>query len=143
MFSRWVMSDPMDIRCISDSSVLHYLLEFAQIHVHPVSDAIQPSHSLSSASPPAFNFPQHQGLFLMTQLFASGGQSTRASALAAVLPMNVQGGFLLGLSGWISFQSKGLSRVFSNTIIQKHQFFSVQSSLWSTCHICTQLLEKP
>ena len=61
------------------------------MHGHPVSDAIQPSHPLSSPSHPALNLSQHQGLFLMSQLFASGGQSTRASASAAVLPMNIQG----------------------------------------------------
>ena len=141
LFSLWVISDPMDCST-SGSSVLHCLLEFAQMHGHPVSDAIQPSHPLSSPSHPALNLSQHQGLFLMSQLFASGGQSTRASASAAVLPMNIQGWFPLGLPGLITMQPKWLSRVFSSTIIQKHQFFSVQPSLWSTCHICTWLLEK-
>ena len=66
------------------------------------------------------------GSFQMNQLFASGGQSIEASA--SVLPMNIQDWFPLGLSGWISLQSKGLSRVFSNTTVQKHQFFSTQLS---------------
>ena len=70
-------------------------------------------------------------------------QCIGASASASVLPMNIQGWFPLGLTGWISLQSKGLSRVFSNTTVQKHQFFSVQPSLWSSSHICTWLLEKP
>ena len=76
----------------------------------------------------------------MSQLFASGGQSIRASA--TVLPMSMQGWLPLGLTGLISLLSKGLSRVFSSTTIQKHPFFSAQPSLWSTSHICTWLLEK-
>ena len=83
------------------------------------------------------------GSFLMSQLFASGGQSTGASASASVLPMNIQEWFLLGWTGWISLQSKGLSRVFSNTTVQKHQFFGAQLSLWSSSHIHTWLLQKP
>ena len=73
--------------------------------------------------------------FPMSQLFASGGQSTGASVSASVLPMNIQ--------GLISLQSLGLSRVFSRTTIQKYQFFGTHSSLWSNSHICTWLLEKP
>ena len=80
--------------------------------------------SLSSPSPPAFNLSQHQGLFPISQFFASGGQSIGVSALAQVLPMNIQHWFPLGLTGMISLQSKGLSRVFSNITVQKHQFFS-------------------
>ena len=71
--------------------VLHYLLEFAQTHVHQVSDAIQPSHPLLSPSPPAFNPSQQQGFFPMSQLFASGGQSVGASASASVLPIEYSG----------------------------------------------------
>ena len=76
-------------------------------------------------------------------LFISDGQSIGASASASVLPVNIQSQFPLGLTGWISLQSKGLSRVFSNTTVQKHQFFGIQSFLWSDSHICTWLLEKP
>ena len=83
------------------------------------------------------------GSFLTSQLFASGGQSTGISASASFLPMNIQDWFPLGLTGLISLQSKGLSRVFSNTTVQKHPFFSAQSSLWSTSHMHTWLLEKP
>ena len=72
-----------------------------------------------------------------------GAQSIRASASASVLPINIQGWFPLGLTGLISFCSRGLSRVFASTIIQKHQFFGAQPSLWSNSHIRTQLLEKP
>ena len=86
-------------------------------HVHQVGDAIQPSHPRSSPSPPAFNLSQHQGLFLMSHFFASGGQSIGVSASASVLPMNIQDWSPLEWTGWISLQSKGLSRVFSNTTI--------------------------
>ena len=83
------------------------------------------------------------GSFPMNEFFASGGQSIGASALASVLPKNIQDWFPLGLTGWISLLSKGLSRVFSNTIVQKRQFFGAQLSLWSNPHIHTGLLEKP
>ena len=73
--------------------------------------------------------------FLMSRLFASGRQSIGASASASVLPMNIQDRFPLGWTGWISLQAKGLSRVFSNTTVQKHQFFSAQHSLRSNSHI--------
>ena len=114
---------------LSRLPVHHQLPELAQTHVYWVGDAIQPSHPLSSPSPPAFNLSQHQGLFQGSQLFKSDGQSTGASVSAAVLPMNTRDWWPLGLTDWISLQSKGLSRVFSNTIVQKHQFFNAQLSL--------------
>ena len=77
------------------------------------------------------SFPA-SGSFPMSQFFASGGQSIGASASTSVLPMNIQDWFLLGWTGWISLLSKGLSKVFSNTIVQKHQFFGAQPSLWSS-----------
>ena len=80
------------------------------------------------------SFPA-SGSFQMSQFFVSGGQSIRVSASASVLEMNIQDWFPLGLTGLISPQSKGLSRVFSNNIIQKHQFFSTQLSLYSNSHI--------
>ena len=83
------------------------------------------------------------GSFQMSQFFAWGGQSIGASASASVLPMNRQDWFPLGWTGWISLQSKGLSRVFSNTTVQKHQFFGAQLSSWSNSHIHTWVLEKP
>ena len=89
----------------------------------------QPSHPLSSRSPPALNPSQHQSLFLMSQLFTRDSQSIGVSALASVLPMNTQDWAPLKCTDWISLQSKGLSRVFSNTIVQKHQFFGAQLSL--------------
>ena len=85
------------------------------------------------------SFPA-SGSFPVSQLFASGGQSI--GALASVLPMNIQDWFPLEMTGLILL-SKGLSRVFSNTTVQKHQFFSTQLSLWSNSHIHTWLLEKP
>ena len=117
-------------------------LEFAQTHIHWVGDAIDPSHSLSPTSLPAFNLSQHQSFLPMSWLFISGGQSIVASASASVLSMNIQGWFPLGLTDLI-LQSKGLSRVFPSTTIRKHQFFSVQPSSWSNSHILTWLLEKP
>ena len=81
--------------------------------------------------------------FPVSQLFTSGGQCIKASVSPSVLPMNIQSWFPLGLTGLISLQSNGLSRVFSNTTIRKHQFFGTQPSLWSNSHNGTWLLEKP
>ena len=83
------------------------------------------------------------GSFPTSGLFTSGGESIRASASVSVLPMNIQGWFPLELTGLISLQSRGFSRVFSNSTIWKHQFFGTQPSLWSNSHIHTWLLEKP
>ena len=120
------LCDPMNhsMPCLP---VHHQFLEFTQTQVHQVGDAIQPSHPLSSPSPTAPNPSQHQS-FPMSQLFAWGGQSTGVSALASFLPKKSQGWSSLGWTGWISLQSKRLSRVFSNTTVQKHQFFSAQLS---------------
>ena len=133
------LCDPMD--CSTPGfPVLHYLPEFAQTHFLWVGDAIHSSYSLSPASlPPLKSFPA-SGSFPMSLLFASGGQSIEASASASILPMNIQGWFPLGLTGLISLQSKGLSRVFSSTTVQKHQFFRAQGSLWSKSHIMRILL---
>ena len=86
------------------------------------------------------SFPA-SGSLPMSQFFGSGGQSIGVSASPSVLPMNIQDWFPLGWTGWISLQSKSLSRVFSNTTVQKHQFFGAQLSLWSDSHIHTWLLE--
>ena len=88
------------------------------------------------------SFPA-SGSFPMSQLFSSGGQSIGVSASASVLLMNTQDWSPLGWTGWISLQSKGLSRVFSSTTFQKHQFFSTQPYLWSNTHIRMWLLERP
>ena len=124
------------------SSVLRYLLEFVQIHVHWVvmlSNQLIFCHYLLLL--PSI-FPA-SGSYSMSQLFASSGQSIRASGSASVLPMNIQGWFRLGWTGLISLQSKGFSRVFSSTAHWKRQFFGAQSSLWSNSPIHTRLLEKP
>ena len=124
--------------------VYHQLPELTQTHVHWVGDAIQASHPLSTPSPPVFpaSFPA-SGSFQMSQFFASGGQSIRVSASASILPMNIQDWFPLGSTGWISLLSKRLSRGFSNTTVQKQQFFGAQLSSQSNSHIHTWPQEKP
>ena len=117
--------NPMDCS-IRGLSVHHQLPEFTQTHLHWVGDAIQPS--ISSSVIPFSSCLQSlpaSGSFLMSQLFTSGGQSIGVSASASVLPMNIQDWSPLGWTGWISLQSMGLSRVFSNTTVQKHQFFGI------------------
>ena len=123
LLSRVWLCDPMDCRTPA-LPVPHYLLKFAQVHVHRVGDAIQPSHPLSPPSPLALNLSQHHS-FPVSQFFASGGQSIGASASVSVLPMNIQNWFPLGLAGLISLQSKRLS----STTVWRHQFFSAQLSL--------------
>ena len=137
------LCDPMDCSMLG-FPVLHYLPRFAQTHVHLVDDAIQPSHPLLLQ-------------LLLTSIFLSIRVFSNelvlhirwpriswffTSASAAVLPMNIQDWFPLGLTGLISLLSKRLSRVFSSTTIWKHQFFGTQFSLWSNFHIYTWLLEK-
>jgi len=112
--------------CTETFPVHHQLPESTQTHVHWVNDAIQPPHPLLSPSSPTFNPSQHQGLFIWVSSLASGGQSIGVSASASVLPMNTEDGFPLGWTGWICLKSKGLSRAFSNTTVQKHQLFSTQ-----------------
>ena len=102
--------------------------------------------TISSSVVPFSSCPQSfpaSGSFQMSQFFTSGGRSIGVSASTSDLPMNTQDWSPLGWTGWISLQSKGLSRVFSNTTVQKHQFFSAQLSLYSNSHIHTQILEKP
>ena len=124
-----ILCDPMDCS-MPGFPVLHCLSEFTQTQVHWVGEAIQPSHPLSSPSPPALNPSQHQGLFKwVSQLFSWDGQSIGVSASTSVFPMNTRDWPSLGWTGWICLQSKGISRVFSNTTVQKHQFFSAQLSL--------------
>ena len=108
------LCDPMN--CImSGFLVLYYLPEFAQTHVHWVSDAIKLSHPLSPPSPHALNLFQNRGLFQWVGSSYHGGQNIGASPSASVLPMNIQDLFPLGLTGLISLPSSGLSRVFSST----------------------------
>ena len=124
--------------------VLHYLPEFAQTHAHWISDAISsfviPFSSCSQSSPESGSFPLKRFLH---QLFVSGDQSIGASASASFLTMNIQSWIPLGLTGLIFLVSKGLSRVFTNTTVWKHQFFGDKPSLWPSSHIHTWLLEKP
>ena len=122
--------------------VLHHLPEFAQIHVHWVWYHSAISSSVIPFSSCLQSFPASGSFTIMSHFFAAGGQSIGGSAPASVLSMNIQDWFPLGWTGWISLQSKGLSRVFSNTTVKNHQFFSAQLSLGSNSHIHTWLLEK-
>ena len=141
--TKWCLTfwDPVDCSA-PDSSVLHYLPEFAQIHVS--DEWSQWCHLTISSSVTPFSFCLQSfpasGSFPMNGLFASDGQSIGASASATVLPMTIQGWFHVGVIGLIS---KGLSRLFSSTAIQKHQFFLAQSSLRFKSHIHMWPLEKP
>ena len=124
------LCDPKD--CSTPGFPVHHQLpELIQTHVHQVGDAIQPSHPQSSPSPHAFNLFPASGSFPISQFLALGGQSIGVSASASVLPMNIQDWIPLGWTGWISLQSKGLSTVF-NIIVQKHQVFGTQLSLYPT-----------
>ena len=122
--------------------VPHQLPEFTQPHVHQVIYAIQPSHPVILFSSCPQSLPASES-FPMSQLFAWGGQSTGVAALASFLPKKSQGWSPLEWTGWISLQSKGLSRVFSNATVLKHQFFGTQPSSQSNSHIHTWPLEKP
>ena len=134
--------DPMDCS-MPGFPVLHHLLELSSNSCplsqwcHPtISSSVVPFSSCLQSFPASGSFP-------MSQLFLSGGQSVGVSASASVLLMNIQEWFPLGWTDLISMQSKGLSRVFSNTTVQKHQFFGTQPSLWYNSHIHAWLLEKP
>ena len=98
---------------------------------HPtISLSVVPFSSCPQSLPASRSLP-------MSWLLASGGQNIGASTSTSVFSMNIQGWFPLGLTGWTSLQSRELSRVFSSTTVQKHQFLGAQSSLWPNCHICT------
>ena len=142
LLSQVWLCDPMG-RSTPGLPVHHQLLQFTQTHVHQVGDAIQPSHPLSSPSPPALNLSQHQGLFKWVSSLHQVAKVLEFSASASVLPMNTQDWSPLGWTGWISLQSKGLSRVFSNTTVQKHQYFGTQLSLYSNSRTHTWPLRKP
>ena len=139
--SRVQLYDPMDCS-LPGFPVPHHLKELAQTHVHWVSDAIQPSGPLWSPSSPASNLSQHQSLFQWVNFLHQVTKVLEFQLPASFLPMNIQGWFPLGLIGWTSLQSKVLSRVFSNSTIEKYQFFSTQPFLRSNSHIHTWLLEK-
>ena len=116
-----------------------------RVHPNPCPLSQWCHSAISSSVVPFSSYPRSfpaSGYFQMSQLFASGGQSIRVAASKSVLPMNIQDWSPLGWTGWISLQSKGLSRVFSSTTVQKHQFFSAQPSSQSNSHIHTWPLEK-
>ena len=144
-FSRSVMSDslwPHESQhsrppCPSSTPGVHSDSHPSSQWCHPaISSSVIPFSSCLQSFPAS-------GSFQMSQFFTSGGQNIGVSASASVLPMNIQDWFPLGCTGWISLQSKGLSRVFSNTTVQKHQFFSSQLSSQSNSHIHIWPLEKP
>ena len=114
--------------------VPHYLPEFAQVHVHCIGDTIQPSHPLSPFSP-ASNLSTHSGSFPMSWLFPIRWPKYWSFSFSISPSKEYSGLISFRIDGLISFQSKGLSRVFSNTSVQKHQFFSTRPSLWSNSHI--------
>ena len=121
------LCEPMD--CSTPGLLVHHQLpEPTQTHVHWVGDVIQSSHPLMPPSLTALNPSQHQS-FPMSQLFASGSQCIGVSASISVFPLYIQDWLPLGCTSWISLQSKWLSRVFSSTTVQKHQFFGTQLSL--------------
>ena len=134
------LCDPMDrntsgLPSITNSQSLPKLVSI---------ESVMPSNHLILCRPlllPPSIFPSIR-VFQMSQLFKSGGQNIGISTSTSVLPMNIQDWSPLGWTGWISLLSKGLSRVFSNTTVQKHQFFGTQLSLQSNSHIHTRLLEK-
>ena len=122
--------------CLSPTPGVHSDSHPSSWWCHPaISSSVVPFSSCPQSHPASGSFP-------MSQCFAWGGQSTGVSASASVLPMTTQDWSPLGWIGWISLQSKGLSRVFSNTTVQKHQFFGAQLSSQSNSHIHTWLLEK-
>ena len=137
----WLFVTPWTAACQA-FPVLHHLPELVQTHVHWVSDAIQPTHPLSSPSSPAFNLSQCQ--FFPNESVLHIKWPKYLSLRFSISPSNeIQDWFPLGFTGLISLLSKGLSRVFSNTTLQKHQFFGAQLSLWPNSHIHIWLLEKP
>ena len=141
-FSHWVVSDSLWVQHTRPPCPSATLRTYS--NSCPSSQWCHPtiSYSVVPFSSYLQSFPA-SGSFLVRQFFASGGKSIGISASASVLPKNIQDPFHLGWTGWISLQSKGLSRVFSNTTIQKCQFFSSQFSLQCNFHIHTWLLEKP
>ena len=124
----------------SGLSVHHQPPKFTQTHVHWVGDAIQPSHPLSSPSP-TFNLSQHQGLFKWVSYFCQVAKVLEFQHQS--LPMNIEDWSPLGWTDWTTLQFKGLWRVFSNTTVQKHQFFGAKPSSQSNSHIHTWPQEKP
>ena len=136
------LCNPMN-RSTPGLPVHHQLPWSTKTYVHWVGDAIQPSHPLSSPSPSVLNLSQHQGLFQWVNSSHEVAKVLKFQLQQSFLPKKSQGWSPSEWTGWISLQSKGLSRVFSNTTIQNHQFFGTQPSSQSNSHIHTWLLEKP
>ena len=136
------LCDSMDFST-PDFPLHHQIPHLTQTHVHWVSDAIQSSHPLVSPSPPAFNLSQHQGLFQWVSYLYQVAKVLQIQLKHQSFQLIFRDWFSLGWTGWISLQSKGLSRVFSNTTVQKHQFFCAHVSLQSNSHFHTWLLENP
>ena len=116
----WIAARQASLSITNSRSLLKLLI--IESVMPSISSSVVPFSSCLQSFPAS-------GFLRMSQFFASGGQSIGASASTSVLPMNIHDRFPLGWTGWISLQSKGLSRVFSNTTVQKHQFFSAQHSL--------------
>ena len=138
----WLFAIPWTIAC---QASLFFIISQSLIKLMSIESVIPSNHLILCHALLLLHsiFPSIRVFFPVSWLFASGGQMIGISASALVPPMNIQDWFPLGLTGLISLQSKGLSRVFSNTTVQKHQFFGAQPSLWSNSHIHTWLLEKP
>ena len=134
------LCDPMDCG-MPGFPVLHYLLEFAETHVCWVGDTIQPSHPLSPASS-AFSHSQHWGLFQWVSSLHQVAKVLELKLQHQSFQWILRTDFLYNWLVWSPYCPRDW-RVFSRTTVQKHQFFGAQPSLWSSCHICTWLLEKP
>ena len=135
-----ILCDHMD--CIMPGfPVLHYLLEISQTHVHSVSDATQPSNALSPSSPTALIFTNIRVFSNESALYIRWPKDWSCSF--NINPFNEHSGLISLRTDWFDLAVQGLSRVFSNIIVQKHGFSGTQPSLWSNSHMCTGLVEKP
>ena len=138
----WTVAHQAPVHGVSQARILEWVaISFSRSLFKFMSiESVMPSNHLIFCHPfllPPSTFPRFR-VFSLSQFFPSGGQSIGASASASVLPMNIQGWFPLGLTGLISLLFKGLSRVFSNTTVWKHQFFGAQPSLWPKSHMTTR-----
>ena len=137
----WLFAIP---RTAARQASLFFTISLSLLKLMSIESMMPSNHLiLWPPSPPVLNLSQDQGLFRWDGSLHKDGQSTRASASASVLLMNIQSWLPLGLTGLIFLWFKGLSSIFSNTTAQKHQFFSAQLSSQSNSHIYTWLLEKP
>ena len=136
----WLFETPLPA---ARQASLSFTVSWNWLKLKPI-ESVMPSNHLVLCRPLLLCsvFPESES-FPMSWLFTSGGQSIGVSTSVSVIPMNIQSGFPLGWMDWISLLSKALSKVFSNTTVQRHQFFSAQSSLWSSSCIHTWPLEKP